>query len=261
MIGIVIDIFTDSYKAGHKYFDKQDWRNAIYYLNRVKSSDENFDQAQQMIDIAEQKLEEQRIQKAAVEGKMEIADTVQFSGERAERSKDMKGKTGAFIEGFKKGFREPFEKIGLIKKQESQERKEEKTETYGIGKRIPVFYGFVTVNNFEYRGSGALSESRKEYMIVDVTVENTTSEEIKMNPLLAGLEVVDGDGYIYKEAVIEAAFDDIDKKESIEEIPPGEKRRGQFVFKKPGNTNNMILKFRVMEGLLSEDKGVLIRLK
>jgi hypothetical protein len=145
------------------------------------------------------------------------------------------------------------------KTQKEIEKKEKRLKKKRIdsffGKRIPTFYGFVTVNYIEYR------EATKKYMIVDITVENTTNKKVEMNSAWADLEVIDGDGYTYKEANIDAAFDGIDKKEAIEEIPPGEKRRGQFVFRKPENTKNMILKFRVMKGIFSQDEGVLIRLK
>lgn len=75
--------------------------------------------------------------------------------------------------------------------------------------------------------------STGDYLILDISIENFSSKTVEINPFLENLVVYDEKGRKYPDSSVDAAFDAIEKDENIDEIPPGEKRRGEFAFKLP----------------------------
>lgn len=73
----------------------------------------------------------------------------------------------------------------------------------------------------------------KDYLILDISIENFSSKTLRLNPFVENLVVYDEEGRKYPDSSVDAAFDGIVKDEDIDEIPPGEKRRGEFAFKIP----------------------------
>lgn len=117
------------------------------------------------------------------------------------------------------------------------EKEAPKTTVYNIKDIIKAGSAQFTVNSTrEYEGTGFLKpEEGNIYYVVDITIDNISSESIAISSLLM-FKLIDSDSYSYDVTVVP------DLKGSLDgEIAPGRKLRGDIAFEIPKETNGLEL--------------------
>jgi len=132
-----------------------------------------------------------------------------------------------------------------------------KIQTFRIGDTATDNQLKVTVNDVRFTSTinekgneflVAIAPSRKEYAIVDITVENVLLDKTQSVSTLLGMTMVDQDGYNYD--LDFEGFTSLDKGFKDGEILPNMKKRGQIAFLVPKDATDLkfIYKFDVFVG-------------
>ena len=132
-----------------------------------------------------------------------------------------------------------------------------KIQTFRIGDTATDNQLKVTVNDVRFTSTinekgneflVAIAPSRKEYAIVDITVENVLPDKTQSVSTLLGMTMVDQDGYNYD--LDFEGFTSLDKGFKDGEILPNMKKRGQIAFLVPKDATDLkfIYKFDVFVG-------------
>ncbi|MBY0755499.1 DUF4352 domain-containing protein [Clostridium sardiniense] len=124
---------------------------------------------------------------------------------------------------------------------EDANKKEEanKTETFKIGDTIEVKDFKIKVNKISVDNGGKIikPEDGNEFVKVDVTVENISSEEKTVSSILM-FKVVDKDGRECKQAITENQNGQLDGK-----VAPGRKITGEYAVQAPKGEKGLELQF------------------
>ena len=132
-----------------------------------------------------------------------------------------------------------------------------KIQTFRIGDTATDNQLKVTVNDVRFTSTinekgneflVAIAPSRKEYAIVDITVENVLLDKTQSVSTLLGMTMVDQDGYNYD--LDFEGFTSLDKGFKDGEILPNMKKRGQIAFLVPKDATDLkfIYKFDIFVG-------------
>ncbi|MGG7077403.1 DUF4352 domain-containing protein [Clostridium sardiniense] len=124
---------------------------------------------------------------------------------------------------------------------EDTNKKEEanKTETFKVGDTIEVKDFKIKVNKVSSDNGGKIikPEDGNEFIKVDVTVENISSEEKTVSSILM-FKVVDKDGRECKQAITENQNGQLDGK-----VAPGRKITGEYAVQAPKGEKGLELQF------------------
>jgi len=112
-----------------------------------------------------------------------------------------------------------------------------------IGEPLKFPQGIITVHDVRFTSKtnveydlGSMSlvvPEGGDYLILDISIENASDKILEINTYYETFLIFDEEGRKYSDKEVSAAFDGIEKDEEIDSIPPGERRRGEFVFAKP----------------------------
>ncbi|AQL42016.1 hypothetical protein BV210_04465 [Halorientalis sp. IM1011] len=114
-------------------------------------------------------------------------------------------------------------------------------EVYETGDTLDYQDTRFTVNSVRTSsGEGfAQPDEGNEFVLVDVTVENTGDDELTVSTLLQ-MELKDGRGRTYDISIVGASVSDRDFSQG-DPIPPGGRRRGEVVFEAPEGIDPLYL--------------------
>ncbi|WP_432353893.1 DUF4352 domain-containing protein [Anaerotruncus rubiinfantis] len=119
--------------------------------------------------------------------------------------------------------------------------------TFAIGESADIDGILYTVNSYEYQNS-YLAAAGNHYLVLDITIENSTSEIRKAQSRLymgSMYSLSDSEGYRYDAALV----NDANLRGSLgEEIPAGGKLRGQIAFEIPQDADGLTLLLKPESG-------------
>lgn len=126
------------------------------------------------------------------------------------------------------------------------EQEKPKVQTFDIGETATDKELKITVNTVKYtilideqNNEFMIAEapSDKQYVILDITVENVLPDKTQTISTLMNTEIIDTDGYTYDLDLM--SFMSLDKSFKDGDILPGMKKRGELVYEVPSTAKNL----------------------
>lgn len=126
------------------------------------------------------------------------------------------------------------------------EQEKPKVQTFDIGETATDNELKITLNNVRYttlideqNNEFMIAEASpgKQYLIVDITVENILSDKTQTISTLMNTEIIDIDGYTYDLDMMGLMY--LDKSFKDGNILPGMKKRGELVYEVPSTVKDL----------------------